>query len=473
MSNPTQQRRRFTALDTVTPQRVVSRVRRIVGLEIEAGHIHAAIGDLVWIGDSRRPAEVVAIRDDAVVMMPFGSVEGIAAGDAVEASGQRPTLEVGDGLIGRVVDAAGHPIDGFGPIAGRLETVDYANEVPNPMTRQRISEPLSLGVRAVDTMLTCGQGQRIGIMAGSGVGKSTLLGMMARGTDAEIVVVGLVGERGREVREFLEDDLGPEGRKRACVVVATSDEPALMRRRAAIAATRIAEHFADQGKDVLLLMDSLTRVAMAQRDIGLAAGEPPTTRGYPPSTFSILPQLLERAGPRQHGSITGIYAVLVEGDDMNEPVADSARSILDGHLVLSRRLAAAGHYPTLDVLESASRLATKLCDRRQLDLVQHLRRLMSAFDEARDLVEIGAYRAGADPDVDEYLARRDDIMAFLRQDMHDVARSDASWAQLEATLSGPVAAPALNTALATPHTALPPSPAVAADAYRAELTAGR
>jgi flagellum-specific ATP synthase len=464
--------RRFPSLAAVTPQRVVSRVRRIVGLEIEAGHIHAAIGDLVWIGDSRRPAEVVAIRDDAIVMMPFGSVEGIAAGDAVEASGQRPTIEVGDGLIGRVVDATGLPIDGLGPIAGLLETVDYANDVPNPMTRQRISEPLSLGVRAVDTMLTCGQGQRIGIMAGSGVGKSTLLGMMARGTDAEIVVVGLVGERGREVREFLEDDLGPEGRKRSCVVVATSDEPALMRRRAAIAATRIAEHFADQGKDVLLLMDSLTRVAMAQRDIGLAAGEPPTTRGYPPSTFSILPQLLERAGPRQRGSITGIYAVLVEGDDMNEPVADSARSILDGHLVLSRRLAAAGHYPTLDVLESASRLATKLCDREQLDRVQHLRRLMSAFDEARDLVEIGAYRAGADPDVDEYLARRDAIMAFLRQDMHDVAQAEASWAQLEELLGTPVAAPALATALATPHSALPPSPAVAADAYRAELTTG-
>jgi flagellum-specific ATP synthase len=451
---------------------VVSRVRRIVGLEIEAGHIHAAIGDLVWIGDNRRPAEVVAIRDDAVVMMPFGSVEGIAAGDAVEASGLRPTLEVGDGLIGRVVDATGQPIDGLGPVAGLLETVDYANDVPNPMTRQRISEPLSLGVRAVDTMLTCGQGQRVGIMAGSGVGKSTLLGMMARGTDAEIVVVGLVGERGREVREFLEDDLGPEGRKRSCVVVATSDEPALMRRRAAIAATRIAEHFADQGKDVLLLMDSLTRVAMAQRDIGLAAGEPPTTRGYPPSTFSILPQLLERAGPRQRGSITGIYAVLVEGDDMNEPVADSARSILDGHLVLSRRLAAAGHYPTLDVLESASRLATKLCDRDQLGRVQHLRRLMSAFDEARDLVEIGAYRAGADPDVDEYLARRDAIMAFLRQDMHDIAHADASWAQLEDLLSAPIAAPALANTLAAPHSALPPSPAVAADAYRAELTTG-
>lgn len=473
MSDAPRPRRRFAALDAITPQRVVSRVRRIVGLEIEAGHIHAAIGDLVWIGDSRRPAEVVAIRDDAIVMMPFGSVEGIAAGDAVEASGQRPTIDVGDGLIGRVIDATGQPIDGLGPIAGMLETVDYANDVPNPMMRQRISEPLSLGVRAVDTMLTCGQGQRIGIMAGSGVGKSTLLGMMARGTDAEIVVVGLVGERGREVREFLEDDLGPEGRKRACVVVATSDEPALMRRRAAIAATRIAEHFADQGKDVLLLMDSLTRVAMAQRDIGLAAGEPPTTRGYPPSTFSILPQLLERAGPRQSGSITGIYAVLVEGDDMNEPVADSARSILDGHLVLSRRLAAAGHYPTLDVLDSASRLATKLCDREQLDRVQHLRRLMAAFEEARDLVEIGAYRAGADPDVDEYLARRDDIMAFLRQDMHDVAPSEASWAQLETLLRAPVAAPAPATSLAAPQAALPPSPAVAADAYRAELTAGR
>ena len=319
-------------------------------------------------------------------------------------------------------------------------------------------------------MLTCGQGQRIGIMAGSGVGKSTLLGMMARGTDAEVVVVGLVGERGREVREFLEDDLGPEGAKRSCVVVATSDEPALMRRRAATAATRIAEYFADQGKDVLLLMDSLTRVAMAQRDIGLAAGEPPTTRGYPPSTFSILPQLLERAGPRERGSITGIYAVLVEGDDMNEPVADSARSILDGHLVLSRRLAAAGHYPTLDVLESASRLATKLCDRDQLDRVQHLRRLMSAFDEARDLVEIGAYRAGADPDVDEYLARRDEIMAFLRQDMREVTPAETSWAHLEALLSVPVAAPTARRRRSRRRTrrsrrALPPQPTPTAPSW--------
>jgi len=465
--------RRFVALDQATAHRTVSRVRRIVGLEIEAGHVQAAIGDLVWIGDTRRPAEVVAIRDDAVVMMPFGSMDGIAAGDPVEASGHRPTLEVGDGLIGRVVDATGVPIDGLGPVAGATETVDYANDVPNPMTRQRISRSLSLGVRAVDTMLTCGQGQRVGIMAGSGVGKSTLLGMMARGTDAEVVVVGLVGERGREVREFLEDDLGPEGRARSCVVVATSDEPALMRRRAAIAATRIAEHFADQGKDVLLLMDSLTRVAMAQRDIGLAAGEPPTTRGYPPSTFSILPQLLERAGPRQTGSITGIYAVLVEGDDMNEPVADSARSILDGHFVLSRRLAAAGHYPTLDVLESASRLATKLCDRGQLDQVQHLRRLMSAFDEARDLVEIGAYRPGADPDVDEYLARRADITAFLQQDMLQVADSAESWAQLDALLNRPIAAPGPTPTIVAPHAALPPSPTAAADAYRAELSAPR
>lgn len=423
--------RRFASLDAITAHRVVSRVQRIVGLEIEAGHVHGAIGDLVWIGQDRRPAEIIAIRDDAVVMMPFGSMEGIAAGDTVEASGRRPTLEVGEGLIGRVIDAAGHPIDGMGPIVGTVEAVDYGNAIPNPMTRRRIAEPLPLGVRAVDTMLTCGQGQRIGIMAGSGVGKSTLLGMMARGTEAEVVVVALVGERGREVREFLEDDLGAAGRERSCVVVATSDEPALTRRRAAIAATRIAEYFADQGRNVLLLMDSLTRVALAQRDIGLAAGEPPTTRGYPPSTFSMLPQLLERAGPRERGSITGIYAVLVEGDDMNEPVADSARSILDGHLVLSRRLAAAGHYPTLDVLASASRLASKLCDERQLALAARLRRIMAAFDEARDLVEIGAYRPGADPDVDEYLARRSEITAFLQQPMLERADHRDSWQRLE------------------------------------------
>lgn len=435
-------------LDAQRPERHLSRVTRVVGLEIEASRLPAAIGDLMWIGDGRSPAEVVAIRKDAVVLMPIGSVEGIAAGDVVEASGEAPRLDIGEGLIGRVIDYAGQPIDGRGPVLGSTERVDIGGSIPNPLQRQRILEPLDLGVRALDTMLTCGRGQRIGIMAGSGVGKSTLLGMLARGTNAEVVVAGLIGERGREVREFLEDDLGPDGCARSCVVVATSDEPALVRRRAAFTATRIAEYYADQGKDVLLLLDSLTRVAMAQRDVGLAAGEPPTTRGYPPSTFSTLPQLLERAGPRERGSITAIYAVLVEGDDMNEPVADHARSILDGHIVLSRRLAAAGHYPTIDVLESASRLAGKVQTDEQRTLVQRLRSLLAAWADGRDLVEIGAYEAGANPTLDEYLAKRTAIDGFLRQDLDHVEPSSDAWQHLRAVLDAPV--PAWDDAPAAP-----------------------
>jgi len=423
------------------PTRHLSRVTRVVGLEIEAARLPAAIGDLMWIGATRRPAEVVAIRIDSVVLMPIGSIEGIAAGDRVEASGEPPRLSVGEGLIGRVVDYSGRPIDGKGPVGGPTTRVDIAGSIPNPLDRQRILEPLDLGVRVLDTMLTCGRGQRIGILAGSGVGKSTLLGMVARGTNADVVVVGLIGERGREVREFLEDDLGPDGAARSCVVVATSDEPALVRRRAAYTATRIAEHFADQGAHVLLLLDSLTRVAMAQRDIGLAAGEPPTSRGYPPSTFSMLPQLLERAGPREHGSITGIYAVLVEGDDMNEPVADHARSILDGHVVLSRRLAAAGHYPTVDVLESASRLATKVQDDDQRAMVQRLRSLLAAWADGRDLVEIGAYEPGNNAALDEYMAKQGEINDFLRQDLHLVEPSETGWERLAAVLDAPTATP--------------------------------
>ncbi len=423
------------------PERHLSRVTRVVGLEIEAARIPAAIGDLMWIGDRQRPAEVVAIRHDAVVLMPIGAMEGIAAGDRVEASGEPPGLDVGDGLVGRIVDHAGRPIDGQGPVAGPTSRVAIAGSIPNPLRRQRILDPLDLGVRAIDTALTCGRGQRVGIMAGSGVGKSTLLGMLARGTNADVGGAGLIGERGREVREFLEDDLGPEGAARSCVVVATSDEPALVRRRAAFTATRIAEHFADQGAHVLLLVDSLTRVAMAQRDIGLAAGEPPTTRGYPPSTFSTLPQLLERAGPREHGSITGIYAVLVEGDDLNEPVADHARSILDGHIVLSRRLAAAGHYPTIDLLESASRLATKVQTADQAALAQRLRTLLAAWADGRDLVEIGAYEPGTSAALDEYLARRHAIDDFLCQDLDHVEPAPVAWSRLRDVLEAPLDPP--------------------------------
>jgi flagellum-specific ATP synthase len=332
-----------------------------------------------------------------------------------------------------VVDALGNPIDGLGPVDGEL--VDLDNEVPHPMRRQRIAQQLPLGVRCVDTLLTCGTGQRMGIFAGSGVGKSTLLGMMARGTQADVVVVGLVGERGREVREFLEDDLGPEGQSRAVTVVATSDAPPLVRLRAAFTATRIAEWFRDQGLNVLLLVDSLTRFAMAQREVGLAAGEPPATRGYPPSVFTMLPKLLERAGPGELGTITALYTVLVEGDDLNEPVTDHARSILDGHIVLSRKLAAAGHYPTIDVLESVSRLSGKLVDKEHLGYGRRLRQMMIAWEEARDLVEIGAYVPGTNRDVDEYMARRDYIESFLCQDVHEIADPSHSWSNLAAVVA--------------------------------------
>ena len=419
-------------LEGLSPARSYGRITRLVGLEVEARGLAGAIGDMVWLTgrDGRVPAEVVAVREDTLVVMPYGQLDGLSPEAPVEAAGSRFQLQAGPGLVGRVVDGLGRPIDGLGPVGG--EWVDLDSPVPHPMRRRRIETQLPLGVRACDTMLTCGRGQRVGIFAGSGVGKSTLLGMMARGTAADVIVVGLVGERGREVREFLEDDLGPAGRERACVVVATSDEPPLVRLRAAFTATRIAEYFRDQGADVLLLVDSLTRFAMAQREVGLAAGEPPATRGYPPSVFAMMPRLLERAGPGETGTITGLYTVLVEGDDLSEPVTDHARSILDGHIVLSRRLAAAGHYPTIDVLESVSRLMGKICPPDQRELAGRLRRLMAAWVEAKDLVEIGAYVPGTNPDVDEALAKKDAIERFLCQNVGEVADAAESWARLEA-----------------------------------------
>ncbi len=413
------------------PYRRLGHVTGAVGLEVIVRGINAAIGDLVSIGTERLPAEVIALRDDDIVVMPIGSLHGVAFGDVVESIRGNVGLDLSTGLVGRVVDGLGMPIDGEGPLVGDVERVPYKASPPNPLERQRITEPLSVGVRAIDTLITSGRGQRLGVFSGSGVGKSSLLGMMARGTNADIVVVALVGERGREVREFLEDDLAARGRENSIVVVATSDEPPLMRLRAAFTATRIAEWFAAKGNDVLLLMDSVTRVATAQREIGLTAGEPPTTRGYPPSVFALLPQLLERAGPQVIGSITGIYTVLVEGDDLNEPITDHVRSILDGHIVLNRELASAGHFPTIDVLESVSRLATKICDPSQLEAAQQLRRLLAAWQNGRDLVEIGAYVAGSNPDLDRYLERKDAILQFLRQDLTEIADPDRSWEALQ------------------------------------------
>jgi flagellum-specific ATP synthase len=410
---------------------VTGRVTGAVGVGIEVSGLDVAVGEAVEVWGDHGPilAEVVALDGDAARCLPVSDLRGVRRGAVVATTGGPLRVPVGRGLVGRVVDALGRPIDG-GPALQDV-TWESSDGVPPPaMTRDRIDTQLGLGIRALDTLVPCGRGQRMGIFAGSGVGKSSLLSMVVRGTEAPVCVLALVGERGREVREFVEHDLGPEGLARAVVVVATSDEPALVRLHAAFTATRIAEWFRDQGQDVLLAMDSVTRVAMAQREVGLAAGEPPATRGYPPSVFGLLPRLLERAGTSSAGSITGLYTVLVEGDDMNDPVADSVRSILDGHVVLDRRLATSGHFPCIDVLESVSRTTRALTDGSQRESATALRRLLAARRDAKDLVEIGAYVAGSNPLVDRALHHSDAIDTFLRQDLDDVADLHESWAGL-------------------------------------------
>lgn len=426
--------------DAARPQRV-GRVERVVGLTFEIAGVDVAIGDAVRVGPPDRPmmGEVVAIDDGSAVAMPLGELHGLRAGDPVEATGGALTVPVGQELLGRVLDGLGRPLDD-GPSLADLERADISGEPPHPLRRPTVSQPLHLGVRVLDTLVPVGRGQRIGIMAGSGVGKSSLMSMIVRGTDADVSVVALIGERGREVREFIERDLGPEGLARSVVVVATSDAPALVRLRAAFAATRIAEWFRDQGAHVNLLMDSLTRFSMAQREIGLSAGEVPATRGYPPSVFALMPRLLERAGASEHGSITGIYTVLVEGDDLNDPIGDTARSILDGHIALSRRLASAGHFPTVDVLESISRVAPAVTTPEQQQLATQLRRLLAAHRDAKDLIEIGAYVTGTNPLVDEAVMRHDAIDAFLRQGMGEVSRPGEAWEQLALLLGTEIGA---------------------------------
>ncbi|WP_431219525.1 FliI/YscN family ATPase [Leifsonia xyli] len=419
-----------TAVEAAAVERV-GRVTGVVGLGAELEGVRAAIGDVVVIGDEPGVhAEVVATTSDRVRVMPYGSLAGVAAGAAARAVRAPLLVPTGRGMLGRVIDALGRPIDGKGPIEPD-GFVALGNRAPDAMRRARILQPLGLGVRVLDTMVTVGRGQRLGLFAGSGVGKSSLLSMIARGTDAQVSVIALVGERGREVREFLEDDLGPEGLARSVVVVATSDEPAVMRLRAAFAATRIAEAFRDQGADVVLMMDSLTRVAMAQREIGLSAGEPPATRGYPPSTFSLLAQLLERAGTGETGSITGLYTVLVDGDDHNEPIADAARSILDGHVVLDRKLSVIGHFPSVDVLGSVSRLASRVTTPQQRAAAVALRSILAAKVAAQDLLDVGAYKPGTNPKVDAAVAHADAIDAFLRQGIGEPAAAAESWARLD------------------------------------------
>ncbi|MBG6058433.1 flagellum-specific ATP synthase [Cryobacterium sp. MP_M5] len=423
-----------SALAAARPQRV-GVVSSIVGLGLEVRGLNSAIGDLVTIGEHGEvDAEVVATTREGIRCMPLGRMTGIRVGAPARSDGAPNFVPTGTGLFGRVIDGLGRPIDGKGPlvVAGR---VSLDHDSPSAMARSRIVTPLQLGVRVLDTLTTVGKGQRMGLFAGSGVGKSSLLSMIARGTDAEVSVIALVGERGREVREFLEDDLGPEGLARSIVVVSTSDEPAMMRLRAAFVATRIAESFRDQGADVMLMMDSLTRVAMAQREIGLSVGEPPATRGYPPSTFSLLARLLERAGTDETGSITGVYTVLVDGDDHNEPIADAARSILDGHVVLDRKLAVTGHFPSVDALASISRVASRVNNPRQNEVAGFLRKVLAARRSAQDLLDVGAYRTGTNPLVDAAVAHEGAINAFLQQRMDDQTSAALAWDQLT-TLTG-------------------------------------
>jgi flagellum-specific ATP synthase len=414
---------------------VRGQVTGAVGLRVTVAGISARVGDLVRIGEGPGEvlAEVVALDGEQLSCLPLGPLTGIGARSPVVATGGPLRVPVGEMLRGRVLDGLGRPMDGGPPLHGcPTATVDAA--APSALARQKVDEPMSLGVRTLDTLTPCGRGQRIGIFAGSGVGKSTLMSMITRGTAAEITVVALVGERGREVREFLDNDLGPEGLERSVVVIATSDQPPLVRLRAGFVATRIAESFRDEGRDVLLMMDSVTRAAMAQREIGLSVGEPPATRGYPPSVFAMLAGLLERAGPGSRGSITGLYTVLVEGDDHNEPIADAARSILDGHVVLDRRLATAGQFPAIEPLDSISRVANAVTTREQRDAATTLRRLLAAHRSVRELVEIGAYVPGTNPDADRAQALWPRIQEFLRQGLDERCTADQAWSALTGLL---------------------------------------
>jgi flagellum-specific ATP synthase len=392
------------------------KITKIIGLVIEADGPSINLGELCHIypriDAPPLPAEVVGFRENRVLLMPLGEMQGIGPGSEVVSS--RNLLRV------RILDGLGNPIDGKGPIIGECE---YAiqNTPPPPLSRRRICEPVSVGIRAVDGLMTLGKGQRMAILAGSGVGKSTMMGMIARNTSADVNVIALIGERGREVLDFIERDLGEEGLKKSVVIVSTSDQPALLRIKGANTATAVSEYFRDQGLDVMLMMDSLTRVAMAQREVGLTIGEPPATRGYPPSVFAMMPKLLERSGTGEKGSITGLYAVLVDGDDMNEPIADNVRSIVDGHVVLSRRLATQNHYPPIDILASLSRVMTEVVGDDHIKAAQRIRSLQATYQEAEDLINIGAYAKGSNAEIDQAIDRNPGIRDFLRQGVMEQA----------------------------------------------------
>ncbi len=413
--------------------KVNGRITKVIGLVIESNGPHAAIGEVcsVKADDGREIclAEVVGFRENKVLSMVLGDASSISPGCEIISTGQTLSAKVGDSLLGRVIDGLGNPIDGKGPLVGTEERSIY-NAPPDPLSRKRITEVLSTGIRSIDSLLTIGKGQRVGIFAGSGVGKSVTLGMIARNTSAHVNVICLVGERGREVGEFIDSELGEEGLRRSVVIVATSDKAALIRIKAVFLATTIAEYFREKGLDVMLMMDSITRLAMSQREVGLAIGEPPTTKGYTPSVFAMLPKVLERAGTSKKGSITGLYTVLVEGDDMNDPVADTVRSILDGHIVLSRRLASAGHYPAVDVLHSVSRVLSAVTTEEHRENIHRFLDTLATYNEAEDLINIGAYVKGSNPKIDDAIARIASYRKFLKQRQNESASFEQSKSSL-------------------------------------------
>lgn len=417
-------------IETADSYKRYGKVKQAVGLMIESKGPECSIGDVCKIytkGDGPKAikAEVVGFKDQNILLMPYLEAANIAPGSIVEATGESLRVKVGSGLIGQVVDAFGNPLDGSTLPRG-LAQVSTDQAPPNPMKRPPIREKMAVGVRSIDSLLTVGKGQRVGIFAGSGVGKSTLMGMIARETAADLNVIALVGERGREVREFIEKDLGEEGLKRTIVVVATSDQPALMRLKAAYTATAIAEYFRDKGQNVMFMMDSVTRVAMAQREIGLATGEPPTTKGYTPSVFAILPKLLERTGTTENGSITAFYTVLVDGDDMNEPIADTVRGILDGHIVLDRSLANKGQFPAVNILKSISRVMSNIAGKDHIRAANRFREMLSTYQNSEDLINIGAYKKGSSREIDEAIQFHPKLISFLKQEVDEAASLEES-----------------------------------------------
>ncbi len=428
-------RDKITQMDTLS---ITGRVVQVVGLTVETMGLNCQIGEVCEIQTSNKRtlmAEAIGFRNNRMLLMPLGSMEGIQPDSTVRSISQSFKTPVGHALIGRVLNGLGEPIDGKGPLS--ITNWASINQAPpHPLQRAAIEEPLVTGVRVIDGMLTCGKGQRMGIFAGSGVGKSTLLGSIARNSESDISVIALIGERGREVREFLERDLGEEGLARSVIVVSTSDQPALLRLKAASVAMTIAEYFRDEGMDVMFMMDSVTRFAMAQREIGLSIGEPPASKGYTPSVFALLPKLLERAGKGERGSITGFFTVLVEGDDFNEPICDAVRGILDGHIILSRTLAARNHYPAIDVLNSVSRVMPAITDKQHMRLAAFARKNLAVYEKIRDLVNIGAYVKGSDPEADTALLLNPELEKFLQQSRGEVS-SFGDTLQLMSTLSQP------------------------------------